>query len=135
MLRRSLSELSRRPITNMNRSEGIDSKLSLDEILSIGDSHVMLTQPYHLYAERKDPAKNMARYYAMDISLDLFGQTCLTRRWGRIGSSGQRRVHHFAQEGDAVRLFLDIARLKRARGYRPVAGHPATTDPAITAML
>ena len=121
----------------MNRPAGIDSKLSLDEILTIGDSHPMLTQPYHLYAERKDPAKNMARYCAIDVSLDLFGQACLTRRWGRIGSAGQRMAHHFTDESDAVKLFLDIARLKRSRGHRPV-DHRAKTSPAssaITAIL
>lgn len=106
----------------MNRSGLIDSKLSLDVLLGMGEPFGMLIQPYHLYTERKDPARNMARYYAMDISQDLFGQACLTRRWGRIGSPGQRIVHHFVREGDAVKLFLEIARLKRARGYRPIAG-------------
>ncbi len=101
----------------------------------MGDSHPMLTQPYRLYAERKDAAKNMARYYAMDISLDLFGQACLTRRWGRIGSAGQRMSHHFTDESEAVKLFLDIARHKRARGYRPAADHRAKTSPAITEVL
>ncbi|WP_407695287.1 hypothetical protein [Sinorhizobium saheli] len=28
-------------------------------------------------------------------------------------------VHHFDKEEDAVRMFLDLLRLKRARGYRP----------------
>jgi len=49
----------------------------------------MISQPYQLYVERSDALKNMARYYAMDISATLFGQACLTRRWGRIGSRGQ----------------------------------------------
>ncbi|WP_353622806.1 WGR domain-containing protein [Aliirhizobium terrae] len=61
----------------------------------------------------------MARYYAMDISVTLFGQACLTRRWGRIGSSGQSKQHIFDHEQEAVSLFLDILRQKRGRGYRP----------------
>ena len=78
----------------------------------------MLTQPYRLYIERTDPKKNMARFYALSIEPTLFGTPTLTRRWGRIGSRGQAKVHHFEREADAVLLFLDPLRRKRARGYR-----------------
>lgn len=81
----------------------------------------MIQQPYHLYTERTDPTKNMARYYAMEIAETLFGEPCLIRRWGRIGASGQSLVHHFEREKDAVKLFLDVMRQKKARGYRPKA--------------
>jgi predicted DNA-binding WGR domain protein len=74
----------------------------------------MITQPCHLYVERTDETKNMARYYAMEISTTLFGGICLTRQWGRIGRSGQRRVHHFDREVDAFGLLLDLMRRKRA---------------------
>ncbi len=86
----------------------------------------MISQPYQLYIERSDALKNMARYYAMDISSTLFGQACLTRRWGRIGSRGQSKLHIFENEQEAVSLFLDILRQKRGRGYRPTRQrHPA----------
>lgn len=42
----------------------------------------MLIQPYQLYIERADAAKNMARFYALSIEPTLFGTPCLTRRWG-----------------------------------------------------
>lgn len=103
----------------MNQSAGIDSKLSLDEILSIGDSHAMFCQPYHLYVERTDANRNMARFYALSIDRTLFGEPCLTRRWGRIGRKGQSMVHHFEHEEEAVALFLDVLKQKRVRGYRP----------------
>jgi len=106
-------------ITNMNRSVATDSKLSLDADRRISDSAQMITQPYHLYVERTDPTRNMARYYAMEISMTLFGEACLTRSWGRIGKSGQKMTHHFKREEEAVDLFLDLLRQKRARGYRP----------------
>ncbi|APO77487.1 WGR domain-containing protein (plasmid) [Rhizobium etli 8C-3] len=80
---------------------------------------VMLTQPYQLYIERRDATKNMARFYALAIEPTLFGTPCLTRRWGRIGTIGQAMVHHFDREEDAVRMFLELLRSKRARGYRP----------------
>jgi predicted DNA-binding WGR domain protein len=78
----------------------------------------MLIQPYQLYVERTDEARNMARFYAMAIEPNLFGEVCLTRRWGRIGAQGQMKVQHFARERDAVAAFLDLLRRKRSRGYR-----------------
>lgn len=77
----------------------------------------MISQPYALYVERTDAAKNMARFYAMTIEPTLFGGASLTRRWGRIGARGQSLTHHFDQETEAVSLFLDLVRQKRARGY------------------
>lgn len=78
----------------------------------------MLTQPYQLYVERTDETCNMARFYAMAIERDLFGEIRLTRRWGRIGALGQAKVQHFAKEREAVAAFLDLVRQKRSRGYR-----------------
>lgn len=78
----------------------------------------MLIQRYQLYIERTDAAKNMARFYALSIEPTLFGKPCLTRRWGRIGSTGQMMVHHFDREDEAVSMFLGLLRAKKARGYR-----------------
>lgn len=103
-----------------------DSELSLDSAALIGDDSDMITQPYQLYVERTEPSQNMARYYAMSIEPTLFGTACLTRRWGRIGKMGQEKVHHFEREEDAVRLFLDLLRRRRARGYRPPEVNQAT---------
>lgn len=108
-------------ITQMNRSGMTDSNLSLDLRSVIDDPPGMITQPYQLYIERKDASMNMARYYAMDISATLFGETRLTRRWGRIGAHGQSKAHIFLREEEAVQLFLDLVRQKRTRGYRPAA--------------
>ncbi|WP_132412075.1 WGR domain-containing protein [Neorhizobium sp. S3-V5DH] len=109
----------------MNRSDAIDSYLSLDETWWSSEYAAMLLQPYQLYVERTDEAKNMARFYAMTIEPNLFGEVSLTRRWGRIGAQGQMKVQHFACERDAVAAFLDLLRQKRSRGYRvtPSAAH------------
>ncbi|MCR6727853.1 WGR domain-containing protein [Agrobacterium fabrum] len=111
-------------ITQMNRSGITDSNLSLDLRSVIDDPPGMITQPYQLYIERTDASMNMARYYAMDISETLFGETRLTRRWGRIGVHGQSKAHIFLREEDAVQLFLDLVRQKRTRGYRPAERGP-----------
>jgi len=81
----------------------------------------MIALSYHLYIERRDANRNMARFYALSIEPTLFGDACLTRRWGRIGSRGQAMIHQFEHEQDAVRLFLDLLRHKRRRGYRTLA--------------
>jgi len=96
--------------------------------IPIARSWAMITQPYQLYVERNDRAKNMARFYSLSIDANLFGELSLTRRWGRIGARGQTIVHHFEREQDAVALFLNIIRQKRARGYRTrsaASGKPA----------
>ncbi|MFS8049416.1 WGR domain-containing protein [Rhizobium sp. BR 314] len=78
----------------------------------------MIRHPYHLYTERTEPAKNTARFYALEISETLFGEACLIRRWAHR-RLGQCMIHHFEREDEAVKLFLDITRKKKARGYRP----------------
>ncbi|CDM60336.1 MULTISPECIES: WGR domain-containing protein [Rhizobium] len=93
--------------------------MSLDVPDMLDDDVGMIAQPYQLYVERSDPAKNMARYYAMEVEQTIFGEACLTRRWGRIGKHGQEKKHVFEREEEAVRLFLELVKQKRARGYRP----------------
>ncbi|MFB9952545.1 WGR domain-containing protein [Rhizobium puerariae] len=93
--------------------------MSLDVAAPCGDHAGMISQRYQLYVERTDPAKNMARYYAMAIEQTMFGEACLTRRWGRIGKRGQEKQHVFEREEDAVLLFLELLKQKRARGYLP----------------
>ena len=106
--------------TKLNRSATIDSQLSLDAWARLRNPLTMIAQPYRLYIERTDTENNMARFYAMSIELTLFGEACLMRRWGRIGTRGQLKVQHFEQEKDAVELFLDLVRRKRRRGYRTI---------------
>jgi predicted DNA-binding WGR domain protein len=103
----------------MNRSGSSDSKLSLDGGLRLRDAVGMVAQRYRLYIERMDASRNMARFYAMSLDETLFGQTCLIRRWGRIGTRGRMVQHSFDSEGEAVGLFLQLLRSKRKRGYRP----------------
>ncbi|MBB3525982.1 WGR domain-containing protein [Rhizobium laguerreae] len=93
--------------------------MSLDVAAPCDDHAGMISQPYQLYVERTDPAKNMARYYAMQIEQTMFGEACLTRRWGRIGKRGQEKQHVFEREEEAVQLFLELLKQKRGRGYQP----------------
>ncbi|NEI03239.1 WGR domain-containing protein (plasmid) [Rhizobium johnstonii] len=80
----------------------------------------MTREPRHLYIERREPDKNMARFYALSIEPNLFGGTSLVRSWGRIGSHGQQKIHVFDSEVKAVDLLLTLLRRKRSRGYLPL---------------
>lgn len=75
---------------------------------------------YRLYCQCIDPSRNMARYYALSIELDLFGAIAVVRRWGRIGTSGGEKHEPFETERGAIEHFLALARGKIRRGYRPV---------------
>ncbi|CEO91622.1 MULTISPECIES: WGR domain-containing protein [Sinorhizobium] len=74
---------------------------------------------FHLYVQRTDASSNMARFYQLSVEPDLFGGAALIRRWGRIGTRGQERIHLFDNDRQAISRFLVLARQKRARGYRP----------------
>ena len=78
----------------------------------------MTATPRHLYIERRDTTRNMARFYALSIEPTLFGDVCLTRRWGRIGTRGQMRTMSFSHEEEALAQFAKIQRQKASRGYR-----------------
>jgi predicted DNA-binding WGR domain protein len=120
------------PITIVNRSASIDSYLSLDGARVPRQIRCMITQ-YRIYIERKDAARGMARFYALSIETDLFGETTLVRRWGRIGTGGRQRVKIHNREHNAVREFLMLLHLKRRRGYLPVvkAGDAGKTSDSV----
>lgn len=67
---------------------------------------------------RIDPARNMRRYYRLDIEPDLFGYWLVTRQWGRIGSSGQCRTAAFTSLEDAAQAFQHQRQAKEKRGYQ-----------------
>ena len=67
--------------------------------------------------QRVDPARNMARYYVIEVQTDLFGNTLARRSWGRIGTSGQTKAAVFTVETDALREAARIERSKSRRGY------------------
>ena len=47
---------------------------------------------------RIDHAKNMHRYYRLDVQPNLFGEWSLVREWGRIGQAGRYRAIHIQQQ-------------------------------------
>ncbi|WP_300043014.1 WGR domain-containing protein [uncultured Paracoccus sp.] len=74
-------------------------------------------EPVHL--TRHDPACNMARFYQLDLTPDLFGGTQLIRRWGRIGTDGQISRAWFNSTEAALIARDGWVTRKARRGYRP----------------
>ncbi|NKM58905.1 WGR domain-containing protein [Rhizobium anhuiense] len=74
---------------------------------------------FQLHFQRIDASRNMARYYMLAIQPTLFGETAVVRNWGRIGRRGGERTDMFGTEQEAVAHFLDLARRKHRKGYRP----------------
>jgi predicted DNA-binding WGR domain protein len=71
-----------------------------------------------LTLHRIDPAKRMARFYAMDVQRDLFGSIVLVKEWGRIGAHGRRVGEPHATEALAFAALRRHAERKRRRGYQ-----------------
>jgi predicted DNA-binding WGR domain protein len=67
---------------------------------------------------RLDPAKNMARFYAMDVQPNLFGAIMLIKQWGRIGTGGRIAGEPYASVALACSALRRQAERKRRRGYR-----------------
>lgn len=69
------------------------------------------------YLEKRIPAKNLARYYRLEATPNLFGEWSLIRAWGRIGTNGQSCIAWFATEAEAMAALKTIEAAKRRRGY------------------
>jgi predicted DNA-binding WGR domain protein len=53
------------------------------------------------YLTRVDPARNMARFYKLDVQPTLFGEFAVAKEWGRIGRAGQVRSTPFPSSAEA----------------------------------
>ncbi|WP_295044834.1 WGR domain-containing protein [uncultured Paracoccus sp.] len=73
--------------------------------------------PPRIHLFRRDPCRNMARFYTLTIEPDLFGGVVLIRRWGRLGRPGQERRHWFAAVDQARKEQDAWLRRKLRRGY------------------
>ena len=71
-----------------------------------------------VYLRRMDPARNMARFYRLDVQADLFGGWSFVREWGRIGRPGRVRATPYPTLAEACSAFTRQQRTKERRGYR-----------------
>lgn len=64
-----------------------------------------------------DPEKNRYREYCLTVGQDLFGDYCLTIRWGRIGGEGDCKRYLHETEDDAYGHAARIVKKRIKRGY------------------
>ena len=82
--------------------------------------------PLPVLLVRRDPARGMARFYALRAVPDLLGNGTQVREWGRVGSPGRVRVDAFAAEDAAM---VELERLAwRKRGYADSPTPPTAVD-------
>lgn len=82
-----------------------------------------------IYLERHQTEDNLHRYYALEISRDLFGRWLLTRQWGRIGAkTGQNLTVSFDDENTAAVSLERTLQDKVRRGYASTGLHPVHPD-------
>ena len=109
----------------MNRCDPIDSNIVLDDISRVRENRFMTNahdsatgKLQILVLERRDPSRDMARFYVLAIEPTLFGDVALAREWGRIGTLGRRRLDLHADVASAAEaLDIWLARKSR-RGYQ-----------------
>jgi predicted DNA-binding WGR domain protein len=70
---------------------------------------------------RLDPAKDMARFYLLDVQQDLFGQWWVVREFGRIGSPGRVTPPPYPSLDEAAAARAKLWKAKLKRGYRTTA--------------
>ena len=68
-----------------------------------------------VYLRRVDPARNMRRFYRLDIAPDLFGGFLLLKQWGRIGAGGQIKAERYESADLAAAALRQQAAKEAAR--------------------
>jgi predicted DNA-binding WGR domain protein len=77
--------------------------------------------PEKLVINRIRPEHNERRFYALEITRDIFGAILLSRNWGRIGTAGRERYDMYPDIDAAISAFRSLASSKQRRGYWDVA--------------
>jgi len=67
---------------------------------------------------RRDPGRNMDRFYSLLLRQTLFGDHVVTREWGRTGRPGTVREEWFPDATTAAAALERRMAAKHARGYQ-----------------
>ena len=80
-----------------------------------------------VHLRRIDDARNMRRFYRLDVQPDLFGGVLLVKQWGRIGAQGRMVDESYATEELAADAMWAHAERKRRRRYVASKASPRPT--------
>ena len=75
-----------------------------------------------IHLERREPARNRMRFYAIIVTRTLFGSWAMVREWGRIGQPGTVRETWCETEAAAIEAGAEVRQRKEKRGYHAVNG-------------
>ena len=73
--------------------------------------------PDQIRLTRRDPTRNMARFYVLALQPTLFGAVTLHLSWGRIGARGQEMMETFGGAAAAGLALQKLERTKLRKGY------------------
>ena len=57
--------------------------------------------------EKINPVERERRFYVMNVAQTLFGEWCLIREWGRIGSAGGQGQVEYSETMEEAEAALD----------------------------
>ena len=66
---------------------------------------------------RMDPDCGMDRFYSVQLTRSIFGDSGVHRQWGRHGTWGRHRLDWFETDGEAKCALFELVKEKQARGY------------------
>jgi predicted DNA-binding WGR domain protein len=69
------------------------------------------------YLTRTDSARNMNRFYIVDVTPTLFGEWAVLREWGRRGSPGTLRLDSYRRHEEAQSAEQRTIKRRLQRGY------------------
>ncbi|MGO4740283.1 WGR domain-containing protein [Bosea sp. 2KB_26] len=84
-----------------------------------------------LVLERRDQARNMARFYVLAVEPTLFAEFALVREWGRWGNFGRRRLDLYGDLDEAAEALEEWLLRKMKRGYRIVCTVMGGNEPEL----
>ena len=90
--------------------------------MTVGEYNLAGAMTTSIYLERREPAHNRLRFYAITVTPTLFGSWALVREWGRIGQPGTVRETWFETEAEAGEAGGRWRVRKEKRGYRAIVG-------------
>ncbi len=80
----------------------------------------MTMKPIRLHWQLIDPSTNKARWYSLTTSKDLWGNTVLIKRWGRINRIGQQQFEWFDDEESLLRAIQTTHQKRMQHQYQVV---------------
>ena len=69
------------------------------------------------HLQRRDPDRNMGRFYQVDLAPTIFGESSVIRSWGRIGTRGRTALETCSTLEAAEASSRRTIRAKLKRGY------------------